>query len=314
MTMRRLVFATALAFAPLLYLPAADADKVPKPQFNGAYFGKMPRAWVEVVKADPERKMLTVRTKKGEEREVPIRGDTEMRIRDSWGNLSDLYPGQSVMLFMYHDADGQWVYPRAVQDEIQMMSLHKWWWTVDALDAKAGTVELSRKEKDKTFKEAFRVGAATKIWKGAKPAGLDALQGGDVVLFQTRYDKGQEQRFALEFFDAKGLEAIKAEQQAKHRSRLATEGLPAIVNDLDVLTGAVTVSIQWEASDVARAVKPGAKAAVHHRMGKKDVKFDAPVFESRADGVRHKLGLAADPAAMISLRVGDEVRVFPSEK
>ena len=90
-------------------------------------------------------------------------------MRDSWGDLSDYYPGESVMLFVYPDAEGKWVYPRAVQDEIQMMSQHKWWWTVDALDGQAGTIDLSRKEKDKIFRESFRVGPDTKVWKGAKP-------------------------------------------------------------------------------------------------------------------------------------------------
>jgi hypothetical protein len=163
---------------------------------------------------------------KGEEHEVPTRGDTELRVRDSWGDLNDYYPGESVMLFVYHDAEGRWVYPRAVQDEIQMMALHKWWWTVDALDAKAGTVELSRKAKDRTFKESFRIGPATKVWKGEKPAGLDALKVGDVVLFQTRYEKGHEKRFAVELMDDAGLKAVRESQQALHPKRLAEQGLP----------------------------------------------------------------------------------------
>jgi hypothetical protein len=214
------------------------------------------------------------------------------------------------MLFVYHDAEGHWVYPRAVQDEIQMMALHKWWWTVDALDAKAGTVELSRKEKDRTFKEMFRVGPATKIWKGEKPAGLDTLQVGDVVLFQTRYEKGQEKRFAVELMDDAGLKEVREAQQALHRKRLAEQGLPAVVNDLDVLTGAVQLSVQWAASEPARQVRVGDRITVA-RPGDAAVKLTAPVSESRADGVRHKLLLVADPAAMSRLRIGDEVRVFP---
>lgn len=285
-----------------------EPEKPPKPTFNGPFFGKMPRAWVEILKVDPEKHVLTVRTKQGEQREVPIRGDTELRVRDDWGDLSDYYPGESVMLFMYHDSDGNWVYPRAVQDEVQMMSLHKWWWTVDALDAKASTVELSRKEKDKTFKESFRVGPATKVWKGDRPAGLDTLAVGDVVLFQTRFEKGEEKRFAVEFFDEKGLAAIKAEQKKKHRERLMASGLPAVVNDLDVLTGAVQVSVQWAASDVAKGIKPGESVELT-RPGEKPLRFSAPVSESKADGVRHKLLLAADPAAMTRLKIGDEVRI-----
>jgi hypothetical protein len=286
---------------------AADGDKPTKPQFNGAYFGKMPRAWVEILKVDADKHTLTVRNKKGDEVEVPIRGDTELRVRDSWGDLTDYYPGESVMLFVYHDADGQWVYPRAVQDEIQMMSLHKWWWTVDAFDAKAGTIDLSRTEKDKTFKESFRIGPDTKVWKSDKPAGLDALKVGDVVLFQTRFEKGQEKRFAVELMDAKGLETIKAAQQTKHHERLTAKGLTAIVNDLDVLTGAVQVTVQWSASDLAKSIKPEDKVM----LVREGVKLTAPVSESRGDGARHKLLLAADPATMIHLRTGDEVRVLP---
>jgi len=302
--------ALGLLASIIMTASAAEPEKLPKPVFNGPYFGKMPRAWVEILKVDAERRVLTVRTKKGDEVEVPIRGDTELRVRDSWGDLTDYYPGESVMLFVYHDADGKWSYPRAVQDEIQMMSLHTWWWTVDALDPKAGTLELSRKEKDKEFKESFRVGADTKVWKGEKPAGIDTLKVGDVVLFQTRFEKGESKRFAVELFDAKGLEVIKAAQQAKHRERLTTKGLPAIVNDIEMLSGALTVTVQWEASDVARGIKPGAKVEVVGAE-KSGVRFAAPVAESKGDGARHKLLLAADPATISRLKVGDEVRVSP---
>jgi hypothetical protein len=293
-------------------LAIGEDNTPPKPQFSGAYFGKMPRAWVEILKVDADHRLLTVRTRKGEEREVPIRPDTELRVRDSWGDLSDYYPGESVMLFVYTDEEGKWVYPRAVQDEIQMMSQHKWWWTVDALDAQAGTIDLSRKEKDKVFRESFRIGADTKVWKGAKPGILDTLKVGDVVLFQTRFDKGQDKRFAVELMNAEGLAAVRAEQQTKHRKRLDERGLDAVVNDLDVLTGAVLVSVQWDASDAAAAVKPGDQVELTQE-GKDAVRFAAPVSESRADGMRHKLLLAANPADMVRLHVGDSVRVLPKK-
>ena len=104
------------------------------------------------------------------------------------------------------------------------MSSHKRWWTVDALDAKKGTVALSRKDdQGKTVKETFRVGDETKVWKGEKPAGLDALKIGDVVLFQTRFDAGQKKRFAVELMDEKGLEAVRAAQKAKHAKRAGRE-------------------------------------------------------------------------------------------
>jgi hypothetical protein len=83
-----------------------------------------------------------------------------------------------------------------------------------------------------------------------------------------------------------------------------------VVNDLDVLTGAVQLSVQWAASEPARQVRLGDRITVV-RPGEATVKLTVPVSESRADGLRHKLLLAADPAAMSRLRIGDEVRVFP---
>jgi hypothetical protein len=67
--------------------------------------------------------------------------------------------------------------------------------------------------------------------------------------------------------------------------------------------------IQWAASEPARQVKVGDRITMA-RPGDTAVKFVSSVSESRADGVRHKLLLAADPAAMSRLRIGDEVRVF----
>ena len=134
-----------------------------------------------------------------------------------------------------------------------------------------------------------------------------------MVLFQTRYEAGQEQRFVVELCDAKGLEAIKAAQQAVHRGRLAAQGLPAVVNDLDMLTGGLLVSVQWQASEQARAIKPGDRVEVSLADGTPPLRSRAPVAESRADGVRHKLLLAADPAAISRLHIGDEVRRFPRQ-
>ena len=275
----------------------------PAPAFHADYFGKMPRAWVEIRKIDPERRVVTVRTKQGEERDVPLHGDTEMRVRDSWGDLGDLYPGESVMLFMYIDDAGQWAYPRAVQDEIQLNSSHKRWWTVDALDAKKGVVALSRKDdQGKDVKETFRVGDETKVWKGDKPAGLDALKVGDVVLFQTRFEEGQPHRLAVEVMDEKGLDAIRAEQKAKHEKRLEETGLPAVVNDVDVLTGAVHATVQWEAADEAKGISLGSAVEVVRPGGKEAKRFTAPVVENKPAGVREQLLLAADPAAAARAR------------
>ena len=278
-----------------------SAVKPAAPAFHNDYFGKMPRAWVEIVKIDPEGRTLTVRHEAGPGARSATARRHGVRVRDDWGDMTDLYPGESVMLFMYIDDAGQWTYPRAVQDEIQLNSSHKRWWTVDALDAKKGTVALSRKDdQGKTVNETFRVGDETKVWKGEKPAGLDALKIGDVVLFQTRFDAGQKERFAVELMDEKGLAEVRAAQKAKHAKQLEEKGLPAVVNDVDVLTGAVHATVQWEAADAARAIKPGSSVEVARANGKAGaVKFTAPVVENQPDGAG--VLLAADPAAASTL-------------
>jgi hypothetical protein len=213
------------------------------------------------------------------------------------------------MLFMYTDDAGQWVYPRAVQDEIQMMAFHMWWWTVDAVDQ--GTVALSRTDdKGKVIKETFRVSDRTRVWKGRKPGTLDTLKVGDKVLFQTRYDKGLDRRFADDLLDENGLEAVRAAQKERHAEELADGGLPAVVNEIDVLKGSVRVTVQWEAADAAKAIKPGSSVVVL-RSGKDAKRFEAPVVENTPDEVREKLLLAPEPGAAAGLRVGDEVRVSP---
>jgi hypothetical protein len=59
-------------------------------------------------------------------------------------------------------------------------------------------------------------------------------------------------------------------------------------------------------------VKPGDEIELIQE-GKDAVRFAAPASESRADGARHKLLLAANPAEMVRLRIGDSVRVLPKK-
>ena len=51
------VSALAAIVVALAQIPTSADEKPVKPQFNGAYFGKMPRAWVEILKIDPDRRI-----------------------------------------------------------------------------------------------------------------------------------------------------------------------------------------------------------------------------------------------------------------
>jgi hypothetical protein len=297
-------------FALILAVSATAGEPEPKIKIKGntGYFYRMPRAWVEILKIDSARRMLTVRKKSGEEVEVAIRPDTNLMQAGGEGNLDDFYPSESVMLFMYHDDMKKWVYPRAVQAEMQMLLSHNHWWKVEALDIKAGTIALTRTEKDKSSREEFRIGPATKVYKSDMPAGAETLAVGDVVLYQTRYEKGQEKRFADMIVNAKGLETLKTLQQAKQRTRLAEEGWQAIVNDVDRLKGAVYVTVQGSGARAAKEVKTGTWL----ELKSDKTRFVVPAVDSRPDGHRQKIILVADPVLTVRLEVGEIVRIAPA--
>ena len=87
----------------------------PKPSFQNDFFGDMARSFGVVTDVDTKGKTLEVkRERDGQRVRVPLRDDTELHFRDSWGELENYFPGQRVMLFMYVDEDKNWTYPRAI--------------------------------------------------------------------------------------------------------------------------------------------------------------------------------------------------------
>src|SRR6185436_7189754 len=91
---------------------------------------------------------------------VPVREDTELHVRSSWGELSDYFPGQHVMLFMYVDDDKAWAYPRAIQDDIHMWAFHNHWARVVKIDRDARSYAAERDEEDGKGKSSKAVDAS----------------------------------------------------------------------------------------------------------------------------------------------------------
>ena len=139
----RLLISAALA-ASCVSLAFADG-KIPKPQFQGDFFGEMARAFCTIQKVDAKARTVTVRLDRdNQEVVVPIRDDTELHFRDSWGELTDYFPGQHVMLFVYVDEDRKWTYPRAIQDDIHVSARHGWFAKITAIDPATRTYRTHR--------------------------------------------------------------------------------------------------------------------------------------------------------------------------
>ncbi len=291
----------------------ATPTAAPKPKFQGDFFGEMPRAFCILQKIDMQRKILTVKQDgSGAIREVAIRDDTEIHFRDSWGELSDYFPGQRLMLFLYIDDDKQWTYPRAVQDEIHVSARHGWFAKVVKIDLARHTILTQRTEKNekgevtRTIDKEFAYFPDVKVWKGEHSKGIETLLPGDEVI-QQLVEKNRLLA-AAEIFDRKGDDAVRLTQEARHRADQDRLGLPAYINDLEPTTGSVVVSVAWSGSDRAKSLKPGDKITLTPTDGSKP--FAALVGESQGIDTRQRIQLIANARVVSRLAYGQSLRLF----
>jgi hypothetical protein len=288
-------------------------NPVPRPKFQGDFFGEMPRVFCILQKVDLKRKVLTIKQDgSGAIREVPIREDTEIHFRDSWGELSDYFPGQHVMLFLYIDDDKNWTYPRAVQDEIHVSARHGWFAKVLKVDTVKRTVLTQREEKNskgevtKTIDKEFAYFPDVKVWKGDKPGGIETLLPGDEVIQQLVEKEGL--LVATEIFDRKGDDAVRIAQDSRHKADQERLGLPATINDLEPVSGSVVISVAWSGSDRAKSLKPGEAITLSPTDGSKP--FAALVGEMQNVDTRQRIQLIANARVVSRLACGQSLRLF----
>jgi Cu/Ag efflux protein CusF len=285
----------------------------PKPAFQGDYFGEMARAFCVIQKVDADARTVTAKLDRdGKLVTVPIKDDTELHVRDSWGELSDYSPGQHVMLFMYVDDDKKWTYPRAIQDDIHMRARHGHFARVVKIDREARTYATQRDEKDgkgnvtKTVDDAYACAAEVKVWKGATPAGLEALKEGDEVVTQLVERDGK--LVAWEILDKAGDDAVRAAQDERHRKDQDEKGLPSYVTDVEVLNGSLQATVAWSGSDRAKKeLKVGAAVTIVPDGGKA---FAGAVCSVQGVDSRQRVQFAINSRVAARLAPGESLRIF----
>ena len=302
-----------LFLSGFLGIAAAAENAAPVAQFQGDFFGEMGRSFASVLATDLKAQTMTVALDKdGSQVTVPIRFDTELHVRDSWGELSDYFPGQHVMLFMYVDDEKKWTYPRAVQDDLHVAARHGWFAKVTAIDPAAKTYSTVREEKDgqgkvvKEVKATYPYAATVKVWKGKVPGAIDTLVLGDEVIQQLVLKDGV--KVAVEIVDREGDKVITAEQDAKHRKDEDTLGLPSYVTDFNVLTGALTVTVAWSSAARAKSLKPGEVVAIQPTDGTKA--FAAAISEIQDVDQRTRLQVIVNSRVASRLAYGQTLRLF----
>lgn len=303
----------SLLLAGFLATAAAGENAAPVAQFQGDFFGEMGRSFASVVSTDPKAQTLTVvLDRDGSQVTVPIRYDTEIHFRDSWGELGDYFPGEHVMLFLYVDDEKKWTYPRAVQDDLHVAARHGWFAKVTAIDPAAKTYSTVREEKDgqgkvtKEIKATVPYAANVKVWKGKVPGAIDTLVLGDEVIQQLVLKDGV--KVAVEIVDREGDKAITAAQDAKHRQDEDALGLPTYVTDVNVLTGALTVTVAWSSAARAKSLKPGEVVAIQPTDGTKT--FAAAISEIQDVDQRTRLQVIVNSRVASRLAYGQTLRLF----
>jgi hypothetical protein len=297
-------------------------DRIPTPRFQGDFFNEMARAFACVVRVDvPAQTMTVVLDRDGAQVTVPIRTDTELHVRDSWGELGDYFPGQHVMLFMYVDEERAWTWPRAVQDELHVAGRHGWFARVTAIDRAALTYTSVRAEKDgqggitREITATYRFDPAVKVWKGPVAATIDALAPGDEVIQQQVLAPGVRDgvkptdRVVVEIADRAGDQAITAAQDARHRQDEDALGLPAYVTDVEVLTGAATLTVAWSSAARAKQLKPGEAVAIQPG-GAGGKPFAASIVEVQGVDTRARLQVVINSRVASRLAHGQPLRLF----
>ena len=305
--------ALVLMASGLLHAVGAADAKVPTPQFQGDFFGEMARSFACVVGVDPTAQTMTVvLDRDGSQVIVPIRADTELHFRDSWGELGNYFPGQHVMLFVYVDEERKWTYPRAVQDDLHVAARHGWFAKITAIDPSARTYSSVRDEKDgqgrvvKQIANDYVASPDAKVWKGSAPGAFDTLAIGDEVIQQLVLTAGR--KIAVEIVDRNGDKAIAEAQDAQHRKDEDGLGLPSYVTDVNVIDGGLTLTVPWCSAARAKTLKPGQAIAL--KPGNGSAVFAAAISEIQEVDTRARLKLVINARVAARLSYGQSLRLF----
>lgn len=302
-----------LAAALLLTMVQAGDPAPSKPFFQGDFFGEMPRAFGVIVSVNEKDRIVTAKLDRdGRTVQVPIKDDTELHFRDSWGELGDYFAGQHVMLFMYVDDDKNWTYPRAIQDDLHMWARHNHFARITRIDREARLCSTQRQEKDgkgvvtKTIDASFTYLPDAKVWKGKTPEGVDGLKEGDEVITQLVEKDGK--LVAAEVLDRAGDDAVRALQDERHRQDQDKLGLPAYVTDVEVLAGSLTATVAWSGSERAKKeLKPGSTLTVAPTGGKP---FAAAACSIQGIDSRQRVQFAINARVANRLAPGQSLRIF----
>ena len=255
-----------LALIPCAALTfAAEPPKVPLKITPGKAIvptDAMRRIWGELISVDLKTRTGTFRNEGNDEiMSFTVLPYAELLHHAAFGDLQDYRVGERAIFRLHQNDEGKWVWLTYIQDEMNFLNGHKEFYWVDSLDAK-GRIEFTQANADKSFVRTkglvLQTDAQTRYWKDGKPAQFSDIKVGDKLRTKTHGTGKGAIRVCWEvFLDEASLLKFQAEQQAVQRKRMAEEGLPGYVDEVDGDT--VKLTLFQEARETAAKLKVNGK-------------------------------------------------------
>ena len=223
--------------------------------------GEMRRPWGELISLD-----LATRTGKfRNEGDDSVMSFTVMPYAEllhhaTSGDLQDFRVGERAIFRLHENDKGEWVWLTYIQDEMNMMNGHKEYFYVDRIDAAKRAVECTWASFDKSFIRMTNVvietDGETRFWKAGAPAKFSDIKPGDKLRTKTHGVGNGKTRMAWEvFLDDESLVKFQTEQKAVHAARIAKEGAPGYVDEVNGKE--LKLTLFSEGSDIAKQLKAG---------------------------------------------------------
>lgn len=219
------------------------------------------RIWGELIAIDPQTRTGRFRNEFNDQvMSFTILPYAALYHHASFGDVQDYRIGERAIFRLHENEQGEWVWLSYIQDEMNMLLSHKEYYYVDAIDPQAKTITFTQANEDKSFIRekdlVMQTDAQTRFWKKGQPASFSDIKVGDRLRAKTRGVGQGRGRIAWEIFlDDESLLKFRDEQEAIHAKRMAEEGLPGYVDQVDGNT--VRLTLFLEAMKAAADFKAG---------------------------------------------------------
>ena len=271
---RLLAVAGSISIAPLMAenpaLPKPATPAKPKLKITPGQVivptDAMRRIWGELISVD--LKTRTGKFRKDGTDEVmsfTVMPYAELLHHAAFGDLQDFKVRERAIFRLHENEAGEWVWLTYIQDQMNMMNGHKEYFYVDSIDAAQGKLTCTQANFDKSFEREkgilIETDADTRYWKAGQPATFADIKVGDKLRTKTHGSGSGKRQICWEvFLDDESLAKFQNEQKAVHAKRMAEEGAPCYVDNVDEKL--VELTLFQEGGEVARNLKPGKRVSV----------------------------------------------------